>query len=157
MTKAIVPGSFDPVTFGHIDVIMRARRLYGDVTVGILRNSDKKYLFTEEQRAEMLAFALRGTGIPVIVWDGYLWRLCAERGYGRIVKGLREGDADYELLQAQYNMRRGVKTSVLRADGKYGSVSSSEVRRLLAGGEDISALCPAAEMAREFYDKNTKL
>ncbi len=158
MAKAIVPGSFDPVTYGHLDIILRAKELYGSVTVGILFNKDKIYTFTPEQKKQMLESALEGKDIPVVIWEGMLYELCENEGYTHIVKGVREGDMDYEERMAEYNGSRcKALTVMLPAKEKYEGVSSTLVRKKLAGGEDIAKLCPAAYLAEVYYDKNTKM
>lgn len=158
MAKAILPGSYDPATAGHIDIILRAKELYGDVTVGILFNPDKEYLFTAEQKKAILERSLSGTGIPVIIWDGMLFDLCNREGYTHIVKGVRRGDMEYEEEMARFNSAHcQAVTVMLPAKEEYGHISSTLVRTLLSEGKDISTLCPAAEIIKEYYDKNTKM
>lgn len=158
MAKAILPGSYDPATAGHIDIILRAKELYGDVTVGILFNPDKEYLFSPEQKKGILERSLSGTGIPVIIWDGMLFDLCNREGYTHIVKGVRRGDMEYEEEMARFNSARcDAVTVMLPAKEEYEFVSSTLVREYLAEGKDISSLCLAAEIIKEYYDKNTKM
>lgn len=158
MAKAILPGSYDPVTVGHIDIILRAKQLYGDVTVGILFNPNKKYIFTPEQKKALLEKSLSGTGIPVIIWDGMLYELCNREGYTHIVKGVRRGDMEYEEEMAAFNSAHcSAVTVMLPAKEEYESVSSTLVREYLAAGKDISSYCPAGKLTEEFYDKNTKM
>lgn len=158
MAKAILPGSYDPVTAGHIDIILRAKDLYGDVTVGILFNPEKKYIFTPAQKKALLEKALENTDIPVIIWDGMLYELCEKEGFTHIVKGVRKGDYEYEEKQAAYNSAHcDAVTVMLPAKEEYESISSTLVRQYLAEGKDISHLCPAAKTAEEYYDKNTKV
>lgn len=158
MAKVILPGSYDPVTVGHIDIILRAKQLYGDITVGILFNPDKNYLFTPAQKKALLEKALENTGIPVIIWEGMLYELCQRDGYTHIVKGVRRGDTEYEEKQAEFNSSHcSAVTVMLPAKDEYGNVSSTLVRQYLAEGKDISHLCPAAKTAEEYYDKNTKM
>lgn len=158
MAKAILPGSYDPVTVGHMDIILRAKQLYGDITVGILFNPDKKYLFTPQQKKALLEKALFGTGIPVVIWEGMLYELCEKQGYTHIVKGVRRGDIEYEEEMALFNSAHcKAVTVMLPAKEEYEGVSSTLVRRYLAEEKDISSLCPAAKLTEEFYDKNTKM
>ena len=158
MAKAILPGSYDPATAGHIDIILRAKELYGDVTVGILFNPNKEYLFSPEQKKGILEISLSGTGIPVIIWDGMLFELCNREGYTHIVKGVRRGDMEYEEEMARFNSARcDAVTVMLPAKEEYELVSSTLVREYLAEGKDISSLFPAAEIIKEYYDKNTKM
>ena len=158
MAKAILPGSYDPVTNGHLDIILRAKQLYGDVTVGILFNPEKKYVFTPEQKKAMLEKSLEGTDIPVIIWEGMLYELCNEQGFTHIVKGVRRGDTEYEALQAQYNSARcSAVTVMLPAKEEFENISSTLVRERLRSGEDISVFCKAPEMTERFYAENTKM
>lgn len=158
MAKAILPGSYDPVTNGHLDIILRAKQLYGDVTVGILFNPEKKYVFTPEQKKAMLEKSLENTDIPVIIWEGMLYELCNEQGFTHIVKGVRRGDTEYEALQAQYNSARcSAVTVMLPAKEEFENISSTLVRERLRSGEDISAFCKAPEMTERFYAENTKM
>ena len=158
MAKAILPGSYDPVTAGHIDIILRAKDLYGDVTVGILFNPEKKYIFTPAQKKALLEKALENTDIPVIIWDGMLYELCEKEGYTHIVKGVRTGDYEYEEKQALFNSAHcNAVTVLLPAKKEFEGISSTLVRRYLAEGKDISQLCPAAKTAEEYYVENTKM
>jgi pantetheine-phosphate adenylyltransferase len=158
MAKAILPGSYDPVTKGHLDIILRAKQLYGDVTVGILFNPEKEYLFTPEQKKALLEEALGGTDIPVIIWEGMLFDLCNEQGYTHIVKGVRRGDMEYETEMAEYNSARcRAVTVMMPAKEELEYISSTLVRERLRSGEDISAFCKAPEMTERFYVENTKM
>ena len=158
MAKAILPGSYDPVTNGHMDIILRAKQLYGDVTVGILFNPEKEYLFTPEQKKALLEEALGGTDIPVIIWEGMLFDLCNEQGFTHIVKGVRRGDMEYETEMAEYNTARCRAVTVMmpaKEDLEY--ISSTLVRENLGAGKEIKSLCPAWELTERFYAENTKM
>ncbi len=158
MAKAILPGSYDPVTKGHLDIILRAKQLYGDVTVGILFNPEKQYLFSPEQKKILLEEALKGSGIPVVVWEGMLFELCKEQGFTHIVKGVRRGDAEYEEKMACFNSARcDAVTVMLPAKEEYERISSTLVRERIKAGEDIKDLCPAWELTEKFYAENTKM
>lgn len=158
MAKAILPGSYDPITVGHLDIILRAKKIYGDVTVGILFNSEKEYTFTPEQKKSMIEHVLKESGIPVIIWDGMLFELCNKMGYTHIVKGIREGDGEYETEMARYNSSRcSAETVFLKANVELENVSSTLVRRYLKEGKDISRICPAEKLAEEYYAENTKM
>ncbi len=113
MRKAVCPGSFDPVTNGHLDIIERASRLYDEVTVGVLVNRNKRGLFTLEERIALLAEVTAPLGnIRIEAFDGLLVDFCRDRDIPAIVKGLRAvSDFDYELQMAQMNHRlAGVET-----------------------------------------------
>ena len=88
--RAICPGSFDPVTHGHLDIVSRSARLFDEVIVAVGRNSAKNYLFTPDERVEMLQDAVAGLpGVSVTLLDGLLVDYCREQGVDVIVKGLR--------------------------------------------------------------------
>ncbi|MGZ8770767.1 MAG: pantetheine-phosphate adenylyltransferase, partial [Aeromicrobium sp.] len=105
MTKVVCPGSFDPVTNGHLDIIERASNLFEDVTVAVLVNQTKQGLFSIDERLEMLAEeTARFDNVSVDTFQGLLVDFCTERGIAAIVKGLRAvSDFDYELQMAQMN------------------------------------------------------
>ncbi len=144
--NALIPGSFDPVTNGHIDLIRRAAAMFDTVTVGIFVNPDKKYLFSAEKRAEMIANAIKAIkNVNVIIDNGYVADYCKENGICAIVKGVRSvTDYEYELQMADYNKKRNpdAETVLLPAYDGMASISSSAVRQMVANGEDISATVP---------------
>lgn len=144
--KALIPGSFDPVTNGHVDLIRRAAAMFDTVTVGVFVNSDKKYLFSAEQRAKMIAESTRNIkNVNVITDNGYVADYCKDNGIGVIVKGVRNAaDYEYELKMADYNKKRNpyAETVLLPAYDDMASVSSSAVRQMASNGEDISAIVP---------------
>ena len=151
MTTAVCPGSFDPVTFGHLDVIERTARVVDAVVVAVGRNSGKRGLFGPQERVEMLQEACTAwPGVSVEVFDGLLVDFCTSRGIDVIVKGLRSGsDFDYELQMAQLNRRlSGVDTVFVPTAAQWSFVSSSRVRELAALGGDITGLVPPAVAGR---------
>ena len=103
--RAVCPGSFDPITFGHLDVIERASEKFDEVVVAVLVNRTKGSLFTVEERMEMIRETVRSfTNVKVDSWSGLLIDYCKERDIRAIVKGLRAvSDFDYELQMAQMN------------------------------------------------------
>ncbi|HYN73102.1 MAG TPA: pantetheine-phosphate adenylyltransferase [Nakamurella sp.] len=145
MTHAVCPGSFDPPTLGHLDVIGRAAGLFDRVTVAVLVNPDKKGLFAVEERLELLR-AVTGVwpNVDVDSFHGLLVDYCAAAGIGAIVKGLRAvSDFDYELQMAQMNHGlTGVDTLFLPTSPAYSFVSSSLVKQVAAYGGDVSHLLP---------------
>jgi pantetheine-phosphate adenylyltransferase len=144
MTKACCPGSFDPVTNGHLDVVERACLLFDEVVVAVLENLNKKALFTVEERMEMLRDATSHLeGVKVGSFQGLVTEFCKQEGANVIVKGLRAvTDFDYEMQMAQMNKRMGVETAFLAAKPDYTYLSSSLMREVVALGGDITGLVP---------------
>ena len=145
MTHAVCPGSFDPPTLGHLDVIGRAAGLFDRVTVAVLVNPDKKGLFAVDERLELLrAVTAEWPNVDVDSFHGLLVDYCGAAGIGAIVKGLRAvSDFDYELQMAQMNQGlTGVDTLFLPTSPAYSFVSSSLVKQVAAYGGDVSHLLP---------------
>lgn len=153
MRRAVCPGSFDPVTNGHLDVVSRAAGLFDHVVVGVLVNESKRSLFEVGERVEMLREAvaeLRLANVVVASFDGLLVDFCREQGAQVIVKGLRSGgDVDYELQMAQMNKAlAGVDTAFLPTSPAWAFVASTLVKEVARLGGDIDAFVPAAVAAR---------
>lgn len=145
MVKACCPGSFDPVTNGHIDVFTRAAALFPDVTVAVLINKKKSSLFAVEERMEMLREVCAPyPNITIDAFHGLLVDYCREREIAVVVKGLRAvTDFDYELQMAQMNHRlSGVETLFLATNPEYGYLSSSLVKEVATYGGDVTGLLP---------------
>ena len=144
--KALICGSFDPITNGHLDLIKRAADLYGDITVGIFINPDKDYLFSAEKREEMIKEATKDIkGVGVITSSGYVADFCTENGISVIVKGVRNtSDYEYEMNMAAFNKARApqVETVFLPAYNDMANISSTQIRKMYAEGKDISAYVP---------------
>lgn len=151
--KALVCGSFDPVTNGHIDLIKRAAAMFESVTVGIFVNSEKTYMFSVDERRNMLEIATEEMkNVKIDISDGYVSDYVKEHGIGVIVKGVRNSvDYEYELRMAKYNKEHApdTETVFLPASDETESLSSSLVKKLFASGEDISRYVPAS-VADEF-------
>lgn len=146
MRTAICPGSFDPVTLGHVDIITRASKMFDRVIVAVLENSAKKYAFTKEKRMKLLNKALAEIpNIEVITFDGLLAD-CAKRfDAAFIVKGLRAvSDFDYEFQMALINKKLNpeVETVFLTTKSEYMYLSSSVVREVARHNGDISQFVP---------------
>lgn len=151
MARAACPGSFDPVTRGHLDVIERAAQIFDEVVVAVGRNVAKHGLFDPQERAEMLTDACADwPTVTVSLFDGLLVEFCRSHQLGTIVKGLRSAaDFDYEIQMAQMNADlAGVDTVFLPTRAGLGYVSSSLVREVLALGGDVSQLLPPGVAAR---------
>ena len=149
--KAVCPGSFDPVTNGHLDVFARASALADEVVVAVLVNQRKSSLFTVQERMELLREVLRPyPNVVVDSFDGLLVDYCRERGIKAIVKGLRAvSDFDYELQMAQMNYRLAeVETLFISTNPLYSYLSSSLVKEVAAYGGDVEGLVPPQVLER---------
>ncbi|MGO9778567.1 MAG: pantetheine-phosphate adenylyltransferase [Streptosporangiaceae bacterium] len=145
MRRVVCPGSFDPVTNGHLDIISRASRLYDEVVVAVLINITKKSLFTVEERMEMLREATTQYGnVRVDSFYGLLVDFCEANGISAVVKGLRAvSDFDYELQMAQMNYSMAkVETMFMTTNPLYSFLSSSLIREVAKYGGDVSGLVP---------------
>jgi pantetheine-phosphate adenylyltransferase len=143
--RCVCPGSFDPVTNGHLDVIERASRIYDEVTVAVLVNTTKQGLFRVEERMEMLREVTAGLGnVRVDSFHGLLVDHCRELDIPVVVKGLRAvSDFDYELQMAQMNHRlSGLETLFVATNPEYSFLSSSLVKEVAKFGGDVRGLVP---------------
>ena len=151
MRRAACPGSFDPVTNGHIDIISRASMLFDEVVVAVGVNASKQRLFTPEERIEMLTDACAPyANVSIASFDGLLTTFCLERGLHAIVKGLRAvSDFDYELQMAQMNSSLApIETVFVPTSPEYSFLASSLVKEVARFGGDVSRLVPAHVLAR---------
>jgi len=142
---AVCPGSFDPVTNGHLDVFQRAAVLFDEVTVAVLINKKKSSMFTVEERIEMLATEVAHIpNVRIDSFHGLLVDYCRDNGIAAIVKGLRAvTDFDYELQMAQMNYGlAGVETLFVTTNPLYSYLSSSLVKEVATYGGDVSGLVP---------------
>ena len=147
MRRAVCPGSFDPVTLGHLDVIRRAAGLFDEVVVAVLVNKKKQGLFSVEERMAMLAEVTTDLpGVRVDSFHGLLVDYCRAHDIPAIVKGLRAvTDFDYELQMAQMNQRlSGVDTLFMSTNPEYSFLSSSLVKEVATYGGDVAHLLPAS-------------
>ena len=145
MRKAVCPGSFDPITNGHLDVIERASGLFDEVIIAVLANSTKTGLFTIAERLSLAKDAVSHIpNVKVDTWSGLLVDYCKANKIGAIVKGLRAvSDFDYELQMAQMNLQlKGVDTLLMATKPAYSFLSSSLVREIARYGGDVSSLVP---------------
>lgn len=145
MRRAVCPGSFDPVTNGHLDIVQRASNLFDEVVVAVLINKKKQGMFTVEERISLLQEVT--ADFPNVVVDsfhGLLVDFCKDRGIQAIVKGLRAvSDFDYELQMAQMNHGlTGVDTLFMPTSPAYSFVSSSLVKQVATYGGDVRHLLP---------------
>ncbi len=151
MRRAVCPGSFDPVTNGHIDIIERASSLFDEVIVAVLVNKSKQSLFTVEERIDMLTEVCADfPNVRIDSFHGLLVDFCRERDIHAIVKGLRAvSDFDYELQMAQMNSGlAGVETLFVPTNPLYSFLSSSLVKEVATFGGDVSPLVPPMVLDR---------
>ena len=144
--KVLCPGSFDPITVGHLGVITRAHALFGEVVVAIGTNSTKSYLFDFDERVELVKGATADLpGITVEAMDGLLVDFCRARGIPAVVKGLRFGaDFDFELQMAHMNKEMGdIETVLLPAARQHVTLSSTIIRQVVRLGGDVTRYVPA--------------
>ncbi|MET7997940.1 pantetheine-phosphate adenylyltransferase [Amycolatopsis sp. NPDC005232] len=151
MRRAVCPGSYDPATNGHLDIIERASVLFDEVVVAVGVNKSKKGLFTVEERLEMLREITAGLpNVRVDSWQGLLVDYCRENDIAAVAKGLRSvSDFDYELQMAQMNRElTGLETLLMANNPAYGFVSSSLVKEVAALGGDVERLVPPVVFER---------
>jgi pantetheine-phosphate adenylyltransferase len=149
--RAVCPGSFDPVTNGHLDIVQRASNLFDEVVVAVLINKNKQGLFTVAERIELLREVT--ADFPNVVVDsfhGLLVDFCRDQEIRAIVKGLRAvSDFDYELQMAQMNYQlAGVDTVFVSTNPLYSYLSSSLVKEVAKYGGDVSNLLPGVVFDR---------
>jgi len=146
MKRAVCPGSFDPITFGHLDIIERASEQFDEVVVAVLANRTKASLFTVEERMEMIRqTTAKYKNVKVDSWHGLLVDYCKDNSIQAIVKGLRAvTDFDYELQMAQINLQGvGVETMFMATAPAHSFLSSSIVKELAHFGGDVSSMVPS--------------
>ena len=147
MSIAICPGSYDPVTLGHLDIITRTSRIFDHVIVAVMINPNKKTSFTVEERVDLLRRATEGIpGVEVVGFTGLLADYAHRRGATAIVKGLRAvTDFEYEFQMALTNKKLApdVETLFLTTRSEYMYLSSSMVKQVAMFGGDISEDIPA--------------
>jgi len=149
--RVVCPGSFDPVTNGHLDIIGRAARLYDEVIVAVLRNPAKSATFTAEERVDMLREVTKESdNVRVARFDGLIVDFCKANEVSAIVKGLRAvSDFDYEMQMAQMNYNQaGVETLFMTTNPLYAFLSSSLVKDFARHGGDVTGLVPVPVLDR---------
>jgi pantetheine-phosphate adenylyltransferase len=145
MKRAICPGSFDPITFGHLDIIERASAQFDEVIVAVFVNRKKDGLFSVEERLELISSNIKKfPNVKVDSGSGLLVEYCKKNGVQTIVKGLRAvTDFDYELQMAQVHIQAsGVETMFMATSPAHSFLSSSIVKELAYYGGDVSSMVP---------------
>jgi pantetheine-phosphate adenylyltransferase len=149
--RVVCPGSFDPVTNGHLDIITRAAKLHDEVIVAVLRNPSKSSLFTAEERVELLREVTKDMpNVRVAKFSGLTVDFCRANDVSAIVKGLRAvTDFDYEMQMAQMNYNQaGVETLFMTTNPLYAFLSSSLVKEFARYGGDVESLVPPPVLRR---------
>jgi pantetheine-phosphate adenylyltransferase len=149
--RVVCPGSFDPVTNGHLDIISRAARLHDEVIVAVLLNPSKSTLFTADERVEMLTEVTKGlANVTIAKFHGLTVDFCLANNVSAIVKGLRAvTDFDYEMQMAQMNYNQsGVETLFMTTNPLYAFLSSSLVKEFARFGGDVTGLAPDPVLRR---------
>lgn len=156
MTRAIYPGSFDPVTLGHLDIIKRASKIFDELIVGVLNNNSKSPLFSVEKRVKMLNDVVKELpNVKVMSFEGLLVDFARKVDAQIIVRGLRAvTDFEYELQMSQTNtvLNENVDTIFFTTSLEYAYLSSSTVREAAYFGADISKFVPES-VVQQVYDK----
>ena len=157
MKSALYPGSFDPITYGHIDVIKRAASIFDNLTVAVLNNRAKSSLFSVNERVKMIEDIVKDLdNVTVVSYEGLLVDYAKEHNANVIIRGLRAvTDFEYELQMSQTNRKLSddaVDTVFLNTDLRYAYLSSSTVREVASFGGDISKFVPK-EVAELVYEK----
>jgi len=145
MRKAVFPGSFDPITLGHVDIIERALPLFEEIILAIGINADKKYMFSLEERIHFLAETFKAEQkIKVLSYEGLTVDLCKKENAGFILRGLRNAvDLDYEKTIGQTNYKMaGIETVFLIASSGKSHISSSVVRDVRKNGGNFAFMVP---------------
>ena len=146
MKRAVCPGSFDPITFGHLDIIERASSQFDEVIVAVFVNRNKAGLFSVQERMELISENIKKfSNVRVDSGSGLLVEYCKKNGVQAIVKGLRAvTDFDYELQMAQVHIQAsGVETMFMATAPAHSFLSSSIVKELAHYGGDVSSMVPA--------------
>jgi pantetheine-phosphate adenylyltransferase len=144
--KAIFPGTFDPPTNGHVDLIQRGSRLFGHLTVAILNNPGKDPMFSVQERVEMLEEVTRPIGnVSVATFDGLMVDFARQLGASAVLRGIRAiSDYEYEFQMALMNRRLApeIETVFLQPAGRYSFVSSRMLKEVFTFGGDVTGLLP---------------
>ena len=146
MIKAVFPGSFDPPTNGHLDIIKRASKLFDNLDVLISVNPNKQYMFTEQERLDMLTTLLKDyKNVQIHVWEGLIVNYAKQAGANVLIRGIRSiNDFSYEFELAHMNQKLNpeIETMFVPCKEKFGIVKSSSIKELALFDGDISRMVP---------------
>jgi len=159
MKIAIYPGSFDPITNGHIDIINRASDLFDKLIIAVASNNSKQSLFSKQQRVEILEESLSNNNIEIDSFDGLLVDYATNKNVFTIIRGLRTlSDFDYEFRMAimNRNLNQSIETIFLMTDEKYSHISSSSIKEIYLLGGDIDTFVPKAVLSKLNQVNNEK-
>lgn len=147
MRKALFPGSFDPFTSGHLNILTRALTMFDEVVVAVGVNQDKRGFFRVDQRLDIIAQATRGMeGVSVIQYDGLTVDICREMGIRHIVRGVRnmtDFDNEQAIADANRHLAPKIETIIIPTSQEYSHISSSAVRDVVRHHGDLSQFIPA--------------
>ena len=148
VVHACYPGSFDPVTRGHLDVVRRAAAIFGRLTVGVGLNAGKSPLFTPEERAEMIRAEIGDLpGVDVEVFGGLVVDWCRKRGIAVMVRGLRsvsDFEAEYQMVMTNRSFDPEIETLFIMPEARYAHISSRLIREVVVVGGSVEAFVPEA-------------
>jgi pantetheine-phosphate adenylyltransferase len=160
---ACYPGSFDPVTRGHLDVVRRAAAIFGRLTVGVGLNAGKSPLFTPEERAEMIRAEIGDlAGVDVEVFEGLVVEWCRRKGMEVMVRGLRgvsDFEAEYQMVMTNRSFDPEIETLFIMPEARFAHISSRLIREVVMVGGSVEAFVPeavAAALARRLRDEGSK-
>ena len=146
MINAVFPGSFDPPTNGHLDIIQRASKLFDNVDVVISVNPNKNYMFSEQERLQMLQTLLKDyKNVQIHVWEGLIVNYAKQVGAKALIRGIRSTNDfayEFELAHMNQNLNPQIETMFLPSKEKWGVVKSSSIKELAMFGGDISRMVP---------------
>ena len=155
MKKCVYPGSFDPISNGHLDIIKRASKLFDEVHILVSYNMVKKYAFTQDERIELIKLATQNIpNVVVKAYDGLVVNYCKENNIDIIIRGMRnysDYENEFQLFQYNKDINPNVETVILLPSSKNQFISSSAIKELVAFGLDISKYVP-----KQIVDKVTE-
>ena len=144
--KAIFPGSFDPITVGHVDIVEKSLKIFDEIIIALGTNPEKKYMFTESQRLNfIIKYFKNKKNIKVVAYDGLTFELCKKLDVKYIVRGVRNIlDFEYEKNMAEFNRNLGkIETIIITSSNKNCHISSSLVKELIKNDSDFQHLVPS--------------
>ena len=143
--KAIFPGSFDPITIGHIEIVEKSLKIFDEIIIAIGTNPEKNYMFTESQRLNfIIKYFKNKKNVKVVAYDGLTFELCKKLDVKFIVRGVRNIlDFEYEKNMAEFNRNLGqIETIIITSSNKNSHISSSFVKELIKNNSDFEHLVP---------------